>query len=122
MILSAPNIGDSRSQIAWRRSISFCSGATAAGSNGSGAWSEKAVTRVFPLALGNTSTVTTAPLSSIIEEERLRRHVCAGVVYEARTSLPEHRRQRHPFGGERANARRRLPSTSAVQTHCRTGT
>src|SRR6266436_976714 len=37
--------------------------ATPAGSNGSGAWSEKAVTRVFPLALGNTSTVTTAPLS-----------------------------------------------------------
>jgi hypothetical protein len=58
MILSAPDANNSRSQIAWRRLISAGSGATAAGSNGSGAWSEKAVTRVFPLAFGSTSTVT----------------------------------------------------------------
>jgi hypothetical protein len=36
----------------------------------------------------------------IIEKQRIRRHIGAGVVYEARTSLSEHRRQRHPFGGD----------------------
>jgi hypothetical protein len=65
MIFSARNFGDSRSQIARSLSISSGSDATAAGSNGSGRRSEKAVTRVLPLALGNTSTVIAAPFPSI---------------------------------------------------------
>jgi hypothetical protein len=96
MIFSARNSGDSRSQIACRRSISPGSGVTAAGSSGSGAWSEKAVTCVLPSARGNTSTVTARRLALIFEEQRIRRHVRAGVVDEARTSLPEHGGQSHP--------------------------
>jgi hypothetical protein len=40
MIFSTRNAGDSRQQMAWRRSISPGSGVTAAGWNGSGTWSE----------------------------------------------------------------------------------
>ena len=40
-----------------------------------------------------------AALFVIFEEERIRRNIRAGVVDEARTSLPEHGGQNHPFGG-----------------------
>ena len=55
---------------------------------------------MFPLALGNTSTVTDAAgLLMIFEEERIRRDIHAGVVDKARTSSSEHGGQNHPFGG-----------------------
>ena len=61
MIRSLWNAGDSRSQIACRRSIASGSGAISAGSTGNGCWLEKAVTCVLPSARGKTSTLTAAP-------------------------------------------------------------
>jgi hypothetical protein len=90
MILSVRNTGDSRSQIASMRSMASASGVMVAGSSGSGTMSENAVTMRAPVrARENFDWDHGSVPLMIIEEQGFRRHVMAGVVDNARTSLAE---------------------------------